>query len=188
MKSKILWIDVETTGINPRTHDIIQLAVLIEIEGEIREEIELLMRPKNGCKPDPKALEINNRTLEEIQKFAPPEEGLRALKKSLNRYVDRFDKSDKFIPAGFYTRFDCDMLRGLFKKNGDKYYGSYFFNAVIDVQTYVARAIAYQKLRLSNYKLQTIAEAFGIEIKAHDAVSDIKATRSLFKALGGEVG
>ena len=33
--TKICWIDTETTGLDPRKHDVIQLAALVEIDGKI---------------------------------------------------------------------------------------------------------------------------------------------------------
>ena len=35
------------------------------------------------------------------------------------------------------------------------------------------------KLTLENYRLETASKHFGIEINAHDALSDIEATREL---------
>ena len=37
MDKKVFWFDVETTGLDSKIHDIIQLACIIEINGEIKE-------------------------------------------------------------------------------------------------------------------------------------------------------
>jgi len=41
------------------------------------------------------------------------------------------------------------------------------------------------QLSLPNYKLQTVCEHFGVQIDAHDALSDIKATRELLQMILG---
>lgn len=33
---KILWIDTETTGLDPDKHGIIQLAMIVDIDGQIK--------------------------------------------------------------------------------------------------------------------------------------------------------
>jgi exonuclease I len=37
------------------------------------------------------------------------------------------------------------------------------------------------EITLQNYKLETVAGHFGIELKAHDALSDVKATREIIR-------
>ncbi|MDD5359874.1 MAG: exonuclease domain-containing protein, partial [Sulfurovaceae bacterium] len=69
---KIAYIDTETTGLDAKKHGIVQLACLIVEDHKIIDEIVLLIDPfsyKENCVCDDKALEINGRTLEEIEHF-----------------------------------------------------------------------------------------------------------------------
>lgn len=181
MINKLFWFDTETTGVDCRQNSMVQLGAIIEIDGIIQEEIELLFRPLPGRIIAPKALEINGRTEAELMEFPDASIGIAALKKKLSKYVNKFDKNDKFVQVGFNVMFDCDFLRQTWVAAGDQYGpGSYMFNCPWDVRSDVAKLICRTGLRLKNYKLETICKHFGIEIdNAHDALADVRATREL---------
>lgn len=181
--SKILWFDTETTGLDAQKNDIVQLACLIEIDGQVVQEKEFLMRPINGNAIAAEALAANGLTIDEIMRYPSAVIGLNELRAMMSKYVDRFDKKDKFVPAGYHVRFDLDFLRGTFGKVGDKYFGSWFHSAALDVQTLVAIAVAKHGLQSKNFKLGTLCRMFGIPIDAHKAMSDIKATKMLYEKL-----
>jgi len=102
----------------------------------------------------------------------------------IEEHVDKYDKMDKFYPAGYNVRFDLDFLQSFFHKRGNRYgTGSYQNWRAIDVMQYVHFMDYSGKLSLNDYKLKTVCEHFGIEIIAHDAMSDIRATRNLLKIL-----
>jgi len=130
-----------------------------------------------------KALEISGESEGEILSWPDPIGQYNKFKATLERFVNRYTKTDKFVLAGYNVNFDDQFLREWFKKAGDKYYGSYFFWPKRDVQTYLSEHIAEHGLRLPDYKLETVCNHFQIPIEAHDAMSDIKATRSLYQVL-----
>ncbi|MBI9082712.1 MAG: 3'-5' exonuclease [Desulfobacterales bacterium] len=179
---KKFWFDTETTGTNPRRHSIIQLAGLVEIEGTVVEEVEILMRPLDGRNIEQEALDINGYTMEQIMAFPPAVDGLLKLQKVLARYVNKYKKSDKFVASGYNVGFDMDMLYETWFAVSDQYGpGSWIFSAREDILTDVARLIALKGLRLDDYKLGTVCDAFGVKLglDAHNAVADIRATREL---------
>lgn len=183
MDRKIFWFDTETTGVYPQQNAMIQLAGMIEINGIIKEEINLLFRPAEGRVIETRALEVNHRTASELLEFPHLAVGIGSLKKTFKKYIDQYDRDDKFIPAGFNTSFDCDFLRDTFYQSGDQYgIGSWMFNVNLDVRSWVSLLVAHTGLRLPNYKLVTICNHFGIQFDggAHDAFADIKATRELY--------
>lgn len=181
--SKIFWLDTETTGVDAAENDIVQLACMIEIDGKIVREQEFKMRPMNGNAITARALEVNSLTVDEIMAYPSAVIGLNQLRALMSKYVSKYDKTDKFVPAGFHVRFDLDFLRATFKKCGDKYFGSWFYAASLDVQSFVAVAIAKYGLKSENFRLGTLCRRFGIPIKAHEAMSDIRATRMLYSKL-----
>jgi len=192
MARKVLWIDLETTGTSPLNHGIIQLAALAELDGEVVEEIDLRMRPLMKHEINQEALDLNHLTEEEINQYPDQSTQYSAFEGFLSKYVNRYEKLDKFILAGYnINAFDEPFLRELFMDNAfsrkDRkyggYFGSWFFWPKRDVQTFVAEHIVEHDMRLTNYKLETICEHFGIPIDAHDALSDIRATRTLYRVL-----
>lgn len=182
---KIFWCDCETTGVDPRKNSVIQIAGLVEIDGEVVEEINLLCKPLPGKVIAQQALDVNKRTAEEICQFPHPMIAVSELRKIWGKYVNKYEKSDKFTMAGFRVDFDFDFVRQLFMDCKDKFFGSWFINCTLDVRAFMALAASKHNICLENYKLVTCCEHFEIPLgqDAHDAMPDIKATRQLFKEL-----
>ena len=190
--NKVLWFDCETTGLIPGTHALIQLAALVEIDNKVEEEIDLKIRPMLHNTIDPEALKISSLKEPEIKNWTPNETQFKKFLKTITKYVDRYDKNDKFILAGYnISAFDEPFLRQFFLDNAaskkdrqfGNYFGSYFAWPKRDIQTYVAEHYAELNLRLPNFKLETLCNHCNIEITAHDALSDILATRTLYTIL-----
>lgn len=183
MDKKCLWFDTETTGLDPVRHDIIQLAGMVEINGRIVNEFNYMMQPFRWDNLTQEALNVNGRTIEEIKTYPSPQSVYSEFMDLLSEYVDKFDRNDKYYQAGYNVRFDIEFLSNWFKKNGDKYYGSWFNGRYIDpLQSFYLRDYL-GKISLDNYKLATVAGHYGILLDAHDALADIKATRDLFMAM-----
>ena len=174
---KVFWFDTETTGTDPVANDIIQIAAIVEIDGEIKEKINLFCQPFDYDTIQPKALEVNGRTIEEFHSFPTPQETFKVFSKLLSKYINQYDKMDKFIPAGYNAKFDIDFLNNWFIKNGSKYFGSYFSWQPID-PLFLIPILRYVGLYSEdNAKLTTVAEYFGITFDAHDAFADIECTK-----------
>lgn len=180
---KCLWFDTETTGLNSYKNDIIQIACIVEVEGNVLDQFESKIRPFDPANVEPKALEVNGLKLEDVLKYPDPKIVHKEFTKFISNYIDKFDKADKFAPAGYNIKFDIDFLMSFFRKCGDSYYGSYFNYKAID-PLYMIHVMDYErKINLPNYKLVTVCNHYNINIEAHEALSDIKATRELFKTL-----
>ncbi len=179
-ESKVLWLDSETSGVDYKKHAVIQFSPLIEINNEVVYEGNFFMKPFPQDVIEQEALDRNGRTKDEIVCFPDPQITLMEFRKILGKYVDKYNKQDKFVLAGYNVGFDMDMMRASFEKAGDNYFGSWFFWPVLDVRVMVAQQILEIGLRLENYKLETVCKYFNIQIDAHDSLSDIKATRELY--------
>ncbi len=177
---KILYFDTETTGVDPVKNDIIQIAGIIEVDGEVKEEFNLKAKPFDFTTIQDRALEVNNVTREELEEYPDPRQAYVKLLGIFTSHIDKFDREDKFFPAGQNIRFDLDFLSNFFRKNYDKYFGSWQNWKMID-SLYITNMLAsLGLLNLPNHKLETVCEHFEIKIeKAHDALSDIRATREL---------
>ncbi len=181
MDKKVFYFDLETTGIDPRKHGIIQMAYIVEVNGKIKEEGNMLIRTFPGDHIDNEALKINGRTHDEIGGFMPPKEAYDNIAKVFGAFIDKFNKFDKFYPAGYNVGFDLDFLSEFFKKSGNKYFGSFINWKRIDPLPVLYYKDFKGELQLPNYKLATVCEHYGIPLVAHDALSDIRATRELIK-------
>jgi len=179
---KVLFLDLETTGLDPDKHGIVQLAFIAEIDGQVVEEKLWNINPGEYVEYDPKALEINGLTLAQIQTFQPYEEVYLDVINFLGRHVDRFNKYDKFIINGYNVEFDIGFLKKLFLQDGERYFNSWFDYKSIDVFALVKILdIEGLRQRNKNQKLTTICENEGVSlVNAHDALADIRATRELY--------
>ena len=184
--AKILYFDVETTGTNPAVHEITQLAMIIEIDGVVVEEANFTCQPTRWDQIDPGAIATTGVTIEMLKTFQPPALMYDQVTKLLGRYIPKYTRlPDKFYPAGHNVEFDLKFLDAFLRMYGNadmKQWGA------ITYQNYRAidsRALAnFHFLNghlqtLSDVKLATLCNHFGIKIDAHDALSDIRATRQL---------
>lgn len=180
---KILYFDTETTGRDPIKNGLIQLSGIIEVDGRVEEEFNFKVAPFETDEIDDEALKVNGITREQLKSFTSPRKTFVLIEQLFNRYIQRFDKTDKFYPAGYNVRFDIDFLNQFFKKNFNDYFGSYCNWRSIDAFPLVHYLNYRGYFSLSNYKLSTICDYFEIKIQAHDAMSDIRATRELLLKL-----
>jgi DNA polymerase III subunit epsilon len=180
---KILYFDTETTGISPEKNDIVQLSGMVEIDGKVVEEFNLRCQPFSFENVQREALEVTGLTLTDLMSYPKPDVLYDEFIDILMRYVDKYDKNDKFYPAGYNVRFDLEFMNQFFKKNGDNYWGSFCNWKAIDGLPMMHFLELCNHVSLPNYKLSTVCEFFGIEIDAHDALSDIRATKQLLDKL-----
>lgn len=183
-KQKIAYIDSETTGLDSLQNDILTLSIIIEIDGQIKDKLNLEMQPFNYQSITDEALKINGMSIEQIKKFPPPHEAHRKIVTLFSKYVDRYNKNDKLIPAGYNVGFDVDFLFKLFQKCGDPYCGAYLDYHKLDV----ASLVLFFKIQgffpdLEGYKLVDVCKYLNIEFDAHKAEDDILATRKIYRIL-----
>ena len=180
---KILYFDTETTGLDPVKQDIIQIAGIIVIDGIVQEEFEFKVKPFSFDNISQEALDVHGYNVENLKTFPEPHEVHCQLIDIFSKYVDRYDTNDKFTPAGYNVHFDMDFLQQFFIKNNDVYFGSWMNWKKVDPLPLLHYLDFCGRISLPNYKLSTVCQHFGIEIKAHDALGDIKATRELLAKL-----
>jgi len=185
---KLLFLDVETTGLSPYKHGIWQLAGRIYINKEKKEEFDLKCAPFEKDECNEQALHLNKITEADVRDFPSPPEVYKGFVKMLDKYVDRYNKQDKFFFIGYNARFDNDHLYQWFKKNGNNYCAAYYHFPPIDVMQAAMRTLMKQRPEMLNFKLATVARTLGIKVeeeKLHDAMYDIDITEQVYKKCGG---
>ncbi|HBG40231.1 MAG TPA: 3'-5' exonuclease [Porphyromonadaceae bacterium] len=182
---KILFYDLETTGVLPSKNGIHQISGEICIDGETKETFDFKVRPNPKAEIVPAALQVAGVTEEQILSYPPMEQVFNQFVAMLSKYVDRFDKKDKFFLAGFNNAsFDNNFFRGWFLQNGDKYFGSWFWSNTIDLMVMATPYLASRRSEMENFKLSTVAAELGVDVSPenlHDASYDIYLTKEIFK-------
>jgi DNA polymerase III epsilon subunit-like protein len=188
---KVLYFDTETTGTNVRMHDVWQFAAIAEINRQPVESVIFEFQPFNWDYVSPEALEIHGRNTEYLRGLQTPRQGYNQIRKFLEKYIKKFNKKDKFIACGYNIDFDMQFMKAFFEKNGDQFFGSWVqmnSNTYWDVLHLVRLLWRRGFIPTENCKLETICNYFGIPINAHDAFSDICASRELWYILDSAIG
>lgn len=185
---KLCFVDLETTGLDYNRHGIIQLAGRISACGETH-SFNWSVAPFTTDSVDPKALEFLKLNDEVIWGFDKPHDIYKLFTEHLSMFVDKYNRTDKYAFIGYNSTFDWRFLYEWFKKNGDNFFGSYFFWPAIDVSVLAHQYLLKERSCLKNFKQSTVAEYLGIELdktRLHDALYDIELCEKIYNKLQGE--
>ena len=158
MSNKI-FLDVETTGINHVLYDIVQLAAIIQIDGQDYTFNEYC-QPINMDNIDPIALQVNKLTIPQLKTFQSP---LQMWTNFMN-WLDSLNQKSLLI-SGYNVGFDQKHIKSAFSKLKlpEELYNKYFkANYLYDVFTLVKEN--KKTIPTLNNKLETLAKFFNIEI------------------------
>lgn len=186
---KQFFYDLETTGLNPGRNGIHQISGEIVIDGKVMETFDFHVRPNPKASIENKALQVSGVTREQILAYPPMENVYKQLTALLSKYVDKFDRDDKFFLVGYNnSSFDNNFLRGFFLQNGDNYFGSWFWSNSIDVMVLASQYLMEQRAQMVNFKLSTVADFLKINVEnddLHSADYDIALTKAIYDKVTG---
>ena len=187
--AKLIFIDTETTGFDAKKNAMIQLAAILEVDGEERSRIDLRVCPFEGAVIEESALKVNGTTPEMLAEFPEESEAFAA-------WASWLEAADAIAPgvaefAGYNTPFDARFVDAFHTRNEQPM--SEFFNMCLppEFDTLAIARKLFSKCDVANHKLGTIAEhvlgaeavaAFSQEIGLHNAMTDIEITRALYVA------
>jgi DNA polymerase-3 subunit epsilon len=178
-KKNLVFLDVETTGLDVDKNEIIELGVVVVRQNgvnttnpvfEIIEEIDLKIKPEHIETADPVALRVNGYNEADWLFAVTLENAMKLLA----------EKAKGGIMVAHNVAFDYGFIEHAFKKTGIENTMHYHKLDTI--------SIAFAKLHLNEdvdkFSLHFLAEHFGIENKkAHSALSDARTTFELYKKL-----
>lgn len=182
---KYFFVDVETTGLDTRKCDIIQLSYIIEDKGVVKDSGNVLMQPLDYSSIQMKALEVNGMTVEQIKTFQSAQDGHLEYLEPLCRYINQDDPNDQYTIVAYNATFDSEFIRQNFWKNNNKHFGRIFDYRSIDPMNIILYLWRRGELPgLENIKLKTVCAYLGIPLtNAHNAKSDVQALYNLFQWL-----
>ena len=184
---KILFYDVETTGVRYWKNGIHQIAGAIQINGEIVERFNFNVQPYKDAVIEDEALAIAGVIREQIALYPPMHEVYRDLINILAKYADRYNKQDKFHLAGYnINAFDNQFFRAFFVQNGDQYFGSWFWPDSLDCYVLASQHFRKERASFENFQQRTVAKRLGIHVveeNLHDAQYDIDICIQIYQKL-----
>lgn len=209
---KIVFVDLETTGLDPEAHTPIQIAAiaceLVSYPADGRRVLEELARFETKIRfkkerATPRALAVNSYDADTwAAEAVHPAEASQSFGRFLEPYRDveviskRRGTLYKVAQlAGHNARFDVDFLAAWYRKLGTFMAGS--FRPLCTMNLAMIRALESghgltpeQFSAPDGFKLSTLCELFGIvvhtpdESALHDANYDVRATLELARCLG----
>lgn len=188
---KIFWMMAETTGYSTMTHDITHLGYIIEIGGEVKEKGELWFQPF-GCAAEFDLKMMERYGNDENNVFVTPHQEpvgqLKILRDLLLKYIDKEDRSDKYVLAGFqFIGIQSQFLKRAFAKakiTAPCFFTSCFFHPLLDVSTVVAQELILRGVTLyGNHSLKSVATYLKIPLTLVDAYKEIIAAREIYYKL-----
>jgi len=176
----VMWCDTETTGIEVEDSGAFEIALLLAVDGEIKEEKRFFLNPlTEKIKYGEEAGRIHGVSEEKIRSFESFNVVIPRIVAFITLGIARFCPNQKLVFAGYNCNFDWKHLKALFERCNYKI--DDYFDKQYDVFELVKKA-SYKKLTpcLENLKLETVCKSLGVELSnAHTAIADIKATRNV---------
>lgn len=174
---RILWMDCETGGLEPDWHEMLTIAGIIEIDKKVVDEFYFKIRPNFPKRLEPSALKVNGLTYTEVMDFEYSGSIYHELKRKFIKYGLR---NDRLIVAGHnVASFDRKFLDKFFEYHNCKTLHYWLSYHSLDTMSVAAWLKYVGKLDIDSLKLTSLCQYFNIELKAHDALEDIRATKQL---------
>lgn len=178
------FFDLETTGLDPKEHTIIDAYFGFEAKGAIVAEWSGHIQPMPGRVIDSKALEANKRTMESLGQGMLPGIACSEIKGQFMRFVSPRDRGTKVTLIGYNSAsFDIPFFKDWSIANGWHDFYKYFSWPGIDVAILAEDYLGEQWPHLSRWRLKEVSERFGLtydESRGHGAKYDALLTRDLY--------
>lgn len=163
--SSYVIFDLETTGISPKTDEVIEISAVKVINGEVTDTFSKLVNPG---RPIPDAASQVNGITDEMVKDCPTFE-------SVLKEFDEFVDDMILIGHNIYT-FDLKFI----SRDARKYWGKAFGNDFIDTLS-LSRAVLPT---LPHHRLVDLAEHYSISSEgAHRALNDCIMNQKVYEKL-----
>lgn len=176
----ILWLDIETTGLDPGTHEIIEIAVVLtDFSLSERKRLESKVLPAHIETASAEALKINGYDAEIWAAKGRP------LASVIGDIAKMIPYKERAIPAGHnIVGFDLPFLRAAFKATGKFCPLSYWALDTYPLAVSYMVQSGLDEDALPNLKLTTLSDHFGVKHDgAHTALADAIANIEVYRRM-----
>ena len=181
----IFFFDVETTSLDVCHGAIIQIAGILDIDGEVADTLNILVKPHENADIRQEALDVNKTSLEDLFENPARVSPKAAYQQVMDfcRYPKRVYQEHRIFASGYNAfTFDMPMLMHMGTRVGDQYSRKKFHWPVLDVAVLAADYLREQRSAMDSFSLASVAKMLGVEFEgmAHDAVFDTRVAREIY--------
>ena len=171
-------IDIETTGLKPGIHEIIELSLLLHDENFIPlDSFICKIRPMHPEYVDPKAMEINKLSLSNLKNESTPSQ----IRNALCQWHEEIANNTKLIPLGHNYSFDKSFLTIFL----GEYYNNIFHYHNRDTLSLAFALRDKGILKIDSLSLTSIGKYFQLPEQIHRAEQDTRLCLSIYRKLLG---
>lgn len=174
-----LFLDTETGGLDPRSHSLLSLGLVVGEASSVVDSLEILIKHEPYVVTGG-GMKVNRIDLVQHHESAlPPEAALNQLDEFLNRHF--FEKS-RVTLVGHNIAFDQAFLSAFLRALGRDPEGR-FHHRIVDTHSIASALRDAGKLDLQRLSSDSLFEHFGIQVpaeKRHTALGDSLATFALY--------
>ncbi len=165
----VVVVDVETTGLTPRAHEVIEIGAVKVVDGQIQDRFHRMLRPSRSVSKT--SYEITGIRPEELEGAPLPEEVWREF----------FQFSQGCVLAAHNAQFDMGFLQDSYRR-----YGLGVWPYPIMDSLALARVA---KPELKSHALAALTKALGVGLSQHHrALADAEATAGVISKLLDSLG
>lgn len=184
----LLFIDFETTGLDPIRHSIHRMAGQVVVDGKLACVFDYKMKPDPLKNIDKQSLDIANVALSDIKNYPNPVEGFIQFSREVVWPFVRTDvpSSKLFIIAYNAGALEMPFMREWYRSMhvSRKEFASHFHSGFIDVMSMATQYFMQMERHIASYSLSNIASVLGIKVDAsllHNPVYDVELTRQVYE-------
>ena len=181
----ILFLDTETTGLNPKENSLIEIAAEFHVDGARKTFFTASCSDKSAV-VDMAALKVNKKSLADIQSYKNEEEVLR----HLTDFLVRLDSKEPIIICGHNVHFDVQFLKTRLEKYNivgwDSAVSYRHLDTCVLARFLLAAGLLPAELGPRGSSLKAIAEALKVntkDVELHTAHGDVILTARVFYKL-----
>jgi DNA polymerase III alpha subunit (gram-positive type) len=184
MAESFLYLDFETSGLNPGRHGILQAAWILEKNGTVLHERSFDVQLDAGCDIALEALQVNHRTFGSLLDGKTVSAMLATLRMDLMDCGVNVGARIKIV--GHRVDFDIGFLKAANAKHPSGIW-SYLDYDGLDTCAMARWLNCLGILKTQDCRLETLCNFYGIPIEAHDALQDVKAVYCITKIFKGSL-
>lgn len=176
-----VWLDLETGGLNPRTHDLLTVGLYTDPAGPLPPTAHLAMVSKEHYRATPEALSVNRLSLSELREEGQPLSEVDA--RLAERIAELHGHARRLHLGGHNLDFDLSFLEAQLPRTHGVLQHTGTLRRQVDTARLAVLLIDAGLTRTDRQSLEALCQEFGVPSGEHDALQDARATAGVYAAM-----